>query len=305
MNDLCRKVSGLKDFMKRFFKARNWYVFLLPFLAVFVVFSVYPILYTLILSCSETSLRGIERVTGLKNYATLISDPLFWVAFRNTFRYTLAYLVVGMSLALLFAVLLNRRIRFVGLFRALFFIPVITSDVAVAKIWMQLYQGEFGPLNRLLAPIGLQVGWLTNPRVVMWSIAVLAIWQGLGYYIVLFLSGLQGIPDELYEAAEIDGAGPVRRFFSITIPSLSATIVLTCIMATINCLQVFTPIQLITEGGPANSSVTIGYYLYRQAFEWINRGYASTLAMALFLIILAITMAQNYAINRWLGGGRA
>lgn len=293
----------MKALFKRVFQARRWYLFLLPFLAIFVVFSVYPIVYTLILSCSETSLRGIERITWLKNYAKLLSDPLFWQAFRNTFQYTFVYLVAGMSLALFFAVLLNRKIRFVGLFRALFFIPVITSDVAVAKIWMQLYQGEFGPLNRLLAPIGVQVGWLTNPRVVMWSIAVLAIWQGLGYYIVLFLSGLQGIPDELYEAAEIDGAGPVRRFFSITVPSLSATIVLTCVMATINCLQVFTPIQLITEGGPANSSVTLGFYLYRQAFEWINRGYASTLAMVLFVTILAFTMAQNFAINKWLGGG--
>lgn len=293
----------MRDLLRRILKARLWYLFLMPFFFVFIVFSVYPIIYTLILSLSETSLRGIERMSGLDNYVKLMNDPTFWLALKNTLQYTFTYLVIGMSLALLFAVLLNRKIRFRGLFRAMFFIPVITSDVAVAKIWMQLYQEDFGPLSHWLSALGVRVGWLTNPRMVMWSIAILAIWQGLGYYVVLFLAGLQGIPDELYEAAQIDGAGAVRRFFSVTIPSLSTTIVLTSVMASINCLQVFTPIQLITAGGPANASNTIGFYLYRQAFEWINNGYASTIAVALFAVILVFTMLQNLAINKWLSGG--
>lgn len=289
--------------MVRVFKARGWYLFLLPFFLVFLVFSVYPIVYTLVLSFSETSLRGIERITWFRNYAKLIMDSTFWLALKNTLQYTFTYLIIGMSLALFFAVLLNRKIKFKGLFRAMFFIPVITSDVAVAKIWMQLYQDDFGPLQHWFGALGIRVGWLTDPRMVMWSIAFLAIWQGLGYYVVLFLAGLQGIPDDLYEAAQLDGAGAFRQFFSITVPSLSTTIVLTSVMAAINCLQVFTPIQLITAGGPASASNTLGFYLYRQAFEWINSGYASTIAVALFVIILIFTMLQNMAINRWLSGG--
>lgn len=173
----------------------------------------------------------------------------------------------------------------------------------MAKVWQQLYNNEFGLLNRVLGPLGLARNWLGDARLVLWSIAALAIWNGLGYYIVLFLAGLQAIPQELYEAAQIDGASPLKQFWYVTLPSLATTVVLTAVLAGINCLQVFTPIDLLTKGGPANASNTIGYFMYRHAFQWFNRGYASAISYVLFMIILVFSITQRMVISKWLGEG--
>ncbi len=255
------------------------------------------------LSFAEVDLGGIVGFNGLKNYLELFSDKLFWLALKNTLQYTLTYIIVGLFLSLFFAVLLNRNIRFINknIYRAMFFFPVITSEVAVSLVWRQLYDKNYGFLNRLLEPFGLAQDWLGNPNIALWAITALCIWQGLGYYIILFLSGLQAIPEYLYEAAEIDGAGPLKSFFKITLPLLAPSMVLIFILAGISCFQVFTPMKLITGGGPMNSTMTIGLLIYNQGFEYFERGIASTTSYILFAIVLVFSILQKKVINKLLG----
>lgn len=284
-------------------KGGAWYLCLAPFFVLFAVFWIFPILYSLVLSCAEADLAGIARFIGLGNYAKLLQTPLFWKALGNSFRYTLAYMAIGLTLALFIALLLNRDIRFKGFYRVVYFLPVITSEVAVSMIWNQIYNKEFGYLNQhLFTPLfKIAPGWLTDARLALWSLTALCIWQGMGYYIVLFLAGLQAIPRQLYEAAQIDGAGPVKQLLRVTLPALAPSIVLIFIIAGINCLQVFIPMQIITRGGPADSTYTLGLLIYNHGFDWYNRGMASAISYVLLAIVLGFSVLQRQVIHKWLG----
>ena len=274
-------------------------VALLPSFVLFGVFTIYPIFHSLYLSFFNVSLISTKRsFVGWNNYAALIKNPTFQKAVLNTITYTLGVVPVGILLSLVIAVLLNNKLRFQGLFRTAFFTPVITSMVAVAIVWSWLLEPNYGLINSFLSKLGIAgPGWLTDPKWALPSVILLSIWKNLGYNMVIFLAGLQDIPRDVYESADIDGATPLQKFGYITLPLLKAPMGFAAIMSVIKSMQVFGQIYVMTGGGPANSTMVMVYYLYQQAFEFYRLGYASAVAWVLFAVILVVTLIQNRAFR--------
>ena len=274
-------------------------VALLPSFVLFGVFTIYPIFHSLYLSFFNVSLISTKRsFVGWNNYAALIKNPTFQKAVLNTITYTLGVVPVGILLSLVIAVLLNNKLRFQGLFRTAFFTPVITSMVAVAIVWSWLLEPNCGLINSFLSKLGIAgPGWLTDPKWALPSVILLSIWKNLGYNMVIFLAGLQDIPRDVYESADIDGATPLQKFGYITLPLLKAPMGFAAIMSVIKSMQVFGQIYVMTGGGPANSTMVMVYYLYQQAFEFYRLGYASAVAWVLFAVILVVTLIQNRAFR--------
>lgn len=274
-------------------------VALLPSFVLFGVFTIYPIFHSLYLSFFNVSLISTKRsFVGWNNYAALIKNPTFQKAVLNTITYTLGVVPVGILLSLVIAVLLNNKLRFQGLFRTAFFTPVITSMVAVAIVWSWLLEPNYGLINSFLSKLGIAgPGWLTDPKWALPSVILLSIWKNLGYNMVIFLAGLQDIPRDVYESADIDGATPLQKFGYITLPLLKAPMGFAAIMSVIKSMQVFGQIYVMTGGGPANSTMVMVYYLYQQAFEFYRLGYASAVAWVLFAVILVLTLIQNRAFR--------
>lgn len=267
---------------------------LFPSFVVFAVFTVYPIFHSLYLSFFNVSLIATtKRYVGSGNYATLLNNPTFRKAVVNTLHYTVGVVPIGIFLALVIAVLLNNKLRFLSLFRSAFFTPVITSMVAVSLVWTWMLEPNYGLINSLLLKIGITgPGWLTDPKWAMTSVIILSIWKNLGYNMVIFLAGLQDISTEVYESAQIDGATPIQSFFRITIPMMKPTLGFATIMSIMASMKVFGQIYVMTGGGPANSTMVVVYYLYQQAFEFYRTGYASAVAWVLFAVILVFTIIQ-------------
>jgi multiple sugar transport system permease protein len=250
--------------------------------------------------------NGIKppRYVGLDNFQNLLEDPKFEQALSNTL--TLIGLTVPLEivLALGVAVLLNQPLRGRSLLRTIYFVPVVTSTVAASVVWTSLFQPRYGMLSRLLEPVGLgETKWLVEPSLVLIPIAVVAIWQRLGFDMVIFLAGLQAIPDVLYEAAVIDGSNRWQRFRYVTLPMLSPTTFLIAVLAIINSFQIFDQVYIITlrtvPGGVGGSATTLTYYLFRRAFTQNEFGYASAIALALFLLILGVTVVQLALQRYW------
>ena len=268
---------------------------LLPSFVIFCVFTLYPVFHSLYLSFFNVSLISSRRsFVGWNNYAALIKNPTFQKAVLNTVIYTLGVVPAGIILSLFAAVLLNNKLKFRGLFRTAFFTPVVTSMVAVAIVWSWMLEPNYGLINSLLSKIGIAgPGWLTDPKWALPSVILLSIWKNLGYNMVIFLAGLQDIPRDIYESADIDGATPVQKFIYITLPLLRGPLGFAAIVSVIKSMQVFGQIYVMTGGGPANSTMVIVYYLYQQAFEFYRLGYASAVAWVLFAAIFVLTLLQN------------
>lgn len=275
------------------------YLFLAPQLVGLIVFSLGPLVFLFVLSFFSWDGFGHERFVGWRNFQFTFSDPDFWKAVLNTIYYTVLTVPAGIILAILVAVALN-RIRFRNVYRVLYFMPVVTSSVAVGVIWMWLLNGKFGVLNALLAQIGIHgPDWLTNTQLVMPSIAIVSIWWGLGFNMILFLAGLQSIPQVFYEAAEIDGASKFQQFRRITIPLLSPTTLFVSIITIIGSFQVFDQTYVITDGGPAKASYTLVLHIYKLAFENFTFGKSAAAAVCLFVMILVFTSLQLYLSKKW------
>ncbi len=272
---------------------------LLPSLIIFGAFTVYPIFYSLYLSFFNASLLSpVRTYAGFDNYINLLQNPTFQKAVRNTIHYTIGVVPIGIALALVIAVLLNNRLRFRSFFRAAFFAPVVTSMVAVSIVWTWMLEPNYGLINGLLAKIGIAgPGWLTDPSWAMTSVILLSIWKNLGFNMVIFLAGLQNIPEEINESADLDGVTPFQRLRFITVPMIKGPIGFAVIVSMIKSMQVFGQIYVMTGGGPANSTMVIVYYLYQQAFEFYRSGYASAVAWVLFVAILILTLVQNRLIK--------
>ncbi len=262
-----------------------------------------------VLMAFSTSFQRWNAITppefvGFANFRRLLADPNFHQAFLNTLK-LLALVVPGeVVLALLVAVMLNQPLRARNLFRTAYFLPVVTSTVAASVVWTSIFQPRYGSLSNLLAPLGLgEVRWLVDPGLVLIPIAVVAIWQRIGFDMVLFLAGLQAIPAELYEAARIDGAGRWQRFRHVTLPLLSPTTFLVVVLAVINGFQIFDQVYIMTlrtvPGGVGGSATTLTYYLYRRAFTNSEFGYASAVALVLFAAILLVTVFQLRIQRFW------
>ena len=276
------------------------FILLVPNLLGFLIFTVFPVVASFVLSFSEWDLLSPMKFVGVSNYVNLASDETFWKVLWNTFYFTLGTVPIGIALSHLRAVALNHKIRGVKLFRAMYFLPVISSTVAVAIVWQWLYNPHFGLLNYILSLFGIEGPlWLTSTTWAMPAVIITSIWKGLGFNMLLFLAGLQGIDSQFYEAAKIDGANAVRQFFHITVPLLAPTTFFVTVMSIINSFQVFDQIHVMTQGGPARSTSVLVHYLYQNAFQYFKMGYASAIAYVLFIIVFVVTMLQFRRTKSW------
>jgi multiple sugar transport system permease protein len=273
--------------------------FLAPALTLIAVFFVLPVIAGLLLSATDFDIYAIgdphvTRFTGVSNYTQLLGDPEFWNAVRNTLVYVLigGPLVVAASLGA--AMLVNaRRVKARGLFRVVFFTPVVTTLVAVAIVWRYLYQPDYGLLNWLLSRFGLHgADWLGDPHWAMPAIILLAVWKNFGYNMLIFVAGLQSIPQELYEAAELDGADPWQRFRHVTLPGLRPSLIFVTVMTLLGNFQLFSEPYVMTQGGPLRSTVSLVMLMYEQGFRWWRMGRAAAIAFVLFLLMLTATRFQ-------------
>ncbi len=284
---------------------REWfwgYLMIAPTGLGLAIFYLYPIVRTLYFSFTDWGAFGNFEWTGLENYRALAEDGRVLTALGNTFLYSFLVLL-GVPLSVVVAALLNTKgLRGVGFYRTLYFLPVVTMPVAVAIVWQWIYNGEFGILNFLLSLVGIDgTSWLTNPDTALVAIAVVGIWMSLGYSVVILLAGLQGIPRHYYEAAELDGAGPFRQFFSVTVPLLSPSIFFVSVLTLIHALQVFDLVfVMIRSTNPALPSVrTVVYLFFQEAFVDNDRGYAAAIVMTLLVVILLMTLVQFRLQKKW------
>ena len=274
------------------------FAFLALNLVGYVLFKLIPILMALILSFSKwnfiSGVRGV-KIVGFSNYLKLVSDPVFTTSFVNTIVYAIAMVPVSIFLSLILGVILNEYVFGKGFLRLAFYLPYISSMVAVSMVWMILFIPSYGPINTFLSTLGVThpPRWLNASSTSLLSIMIVGVWQSLGYNIIIVLAGLQGISRSLYESADIDGANVVRKFFSITIPSLSSTLFFLVMIAFVRSFQVFTPVQVMTQGGPGNSSSVLVYYIYNTAFQNSDIGYASAMSWVLFLLVFVFTVMRN------------
>jgi len=280
------------------------YFFLAPALGTLLIFFFLPVAAAFLMSFTDFDIYSLgnlkrARIILFGNYSHLLSDPLFWKVLLNTAYYAggTVPLVVVLSLAL--ALALNGPIRGRVALRTLYFMPVVSSTVAVAMVWRWIY-APFGAVNALLTRLGLPaIPWLVSPTWAMPAVIGMSVWQNLGYSMVIFLAGLQGIPRHLYDAAAVDGATGWQRFWRITLPLLSPTTFFVLVMALISSFQVFGQVYMLTEGGPAYATSTIVFYIYEKAFLSLHMGYASALAWVLFAIIFLLTLAQVRMQREW------
>lgn len=277
------------------------YLFLLPNIIGFLVFSSLPVLATLVISTLHWDLIRPPTFVALQNYQQMLfSDATFWTVLRNTTYYVVGTVPVGIVLSLLLALALNAEIRGITVFRAIFFIPVISSAVAVAVVWQWLFNSDFGLINYGLSLLGMKaIPWLSSTAWAMPAVIIMAIWKHVGYDMVIYLAGLQGIPSTLYEAAAIDGADRWNRFRFITVPLLTPTTFFILVISIINSFQVFDLAFILTRGGPGDATNTVVMYIYNQAFQFFQMGYAAAVAWVLFLIILVITLVQWRVQKNW------
>lgn len=271
--------------------------FILPSLLGFVVFTLIPVIISLFLSFTKWNFMegwGAIKFTGLENYIRLFTDDWFIRSYLNNILFTVVTVPVLLALGMVIAVIINKFIYGGGVVRVMIFIPYIASVVAVCAVWMVLLQPSYGPINSFLRAIGIENPpmWLADFNWSLPSIMIIYVWQQVGYYSIVFIAGLKGISEDVYEAARVDGASSIRQFFNITIPLLSPTTFFLTIMGIIGSFKVFDQISVLTQGGPGNSSSVMAYYVYRTAFEYFDMGYANTLAWALFLLVFVVTLIQ-------------
>ena len=286
-----------------------------------ILFRVLPIIYAFTLSFHDWGIGGSKGFIGLRNYQWLMKDPFFWQSFWNTINYAIIAVPLSLIVSLFIASLLNKGLKMLGLFRTIYFLPVVTSIVAISIVWKWLYDPQRGVFNYLLTLMGMHpLRWLEEPSgiieliigkklpyllkgpsLALVAIAFMSVWKSMGYNIIIFLAGLKNIPDVYYEASLIDGAGAFQRLRHITLPLLSPTTFYVTLMTTIASLQIFAPVWLMTgppPGGPLGRTSVIIYYLYQKGYEEYQVGYGTAIAFVFFLFILAITIFQKVYMEK-------
>ena len=275
------------------------WLFIMPTMLGLIILNIIPIFQTIYQSFFKTGDFGRENIfVGLANYVRLFQDADIWQAVINTFKYTIVEVPISIIISLVLAVLLNRKIKGKSLYRTIFFLPMVVAPAAIAMVWRWLYNSDFGLINNLF---GINVKWVSNPNIAIYSIAVIGIWSILGYNMVLFIGGLQEIPKDYYEAAAIDGASGIYQFYKITIPLLSPTIFFVIVTRIIAALQVFDLIFMVMDRNslalPKTQSLV--YLFYKYSFIQADMGYGSTIVVLLLAIILVITAFQMVAQKKW------
>lgn len=276
------------------------YLFVLPSFLGFAVFMLIPIIYGFYLSL--TNYNGLEKCdfVGLRNYITMFSDDYFRVSLKNNIVYTVVTVPLTIIFALFLAVVINQGIKGAGVFKAMIFFPQVCSYVAVGIVWGIIFS-ENGLINSFLRSLGAQNVpiWLQSSKWALWAIMLVAIWKQTGYFMIMLLAGLQGIPRHLYEAAEMDGAGVFAKFFKITLPMLSSTMFMVMVLAIIGSFQVYDLIAIMTGGGPGTATNVLVFRIYQEGFKNSHFGYASAIAYFLFLVVMILTIIQFKLQNKW------
>ncbi|RJG23181.1 sugar ABC transporter permease [Paenibacillus thiaminolyticus] len=272
------------------------WLFLLPEIVGMLLLNVFALGFSLYLSFTDWDLlSGVSGIkfAGLQNYIHLFQDPTIWKALYNNLVYTVLTVPLPIAIALVLAVVIHSKVYFKDYFKVVFFIPYISSIIAVAAVWSILFHPSLGPINQFLMDLGVSnpPKWLVDPKTSLISVAIISAWAGLGYTIIIYMAGLSNISEELYEAAEIDGATGMKKFFNITIPMLRPTTFFLLITMLIGSFKVFDIISYLTEGGPDNSSTVIVFRIYQEGFVNYKMGYASAISWLLFAIIGLITAA--------------
>ncbi|WP_203662941.1 carbohydrate ABC transporter permease [Lacticaseibacillus sp. 53-4] len=279
----------------RLARRQRWtaYSFIAPNFLGFFIFTLIPVVFSFVLAFMSWDSFSTPKFVGLGNFQKMIHDTTFWISFKNTFLYTIGVVPATLVISLGLAILLNKKLKGVKFFRTAFFFPYVTSLVAIAVVWNMLFHPTMGPINQFLRHfITNPPGWATSSQWALTAIIIVSIWRFMGYYMILYLAGLQSVPQELYEAAEMDGAGKWKQFTNVTLPSLRPTTFFVTIMLVINCFKVFDLVQVMTDGGPGRATNVLVYDIYEEAFVKFNFGYASAIALVLFVIVLGITIIQ-------------
>ena len=270
-------------------------LFLLPSLMGFLVFIIYPVFYSLGVSFTDWDLINPMKFVGIKNYQSLVNDSTFWHSLKNTFLFIIGYLPSVMIIGLLVALLLNSKLCLKPVFRGVYFLPVVTSWVAVSLVWKWLFNPKYGLINYFLTMIGLHgPNWLNDPKTAMLAIIITSVWKDIGFIMVLYLGGLQNISVSLYEAADTDGADKWHQFWKITLPMLKQTTFFVSMISLINSFQVFDQVNIMTAGGPGDATTVLVQNIYNSAFKYSEMGYAAAMSWILFLIILVVSIVQMW-----------
>lgn len=286
-------------------EARAGWAFVTPALLLIGIFFAIPVLAAFLLSFTDFDIYSVAdfsstRFIGLQNYRELAASPLFWTALRNTLFFVVVGGPLSAAVSLLAAVLVNARlVRFKPFFRSAFFAPWVTTLVAMALVWRYIYHPQYGLLNAALGLVGIgPVDWLGDPQWAMPSLTLLSVWKNFGFNMLVFLAGLQSIPEELYEAASLDGAGAWRRFRHITLPMLGPTFVFVGVVTMIASFQIFSEPYIMTQGGPLKATLTLVLYMYEEGFRWWRLGLSASIAVVLFALTLLATLVQLWLQRR-------
>jgi ABC-type sugar transport system permease subunit len=275
------------------------YLLVSPYVLFVIVFVLFPVLFCLFLTFNKWNIIAPMHFIGLDNYTHLVHDRLFWLAIWNTLKFLLLHIPLQLIVALFLAELLNRKLKGISFFRASFFLPVIVSGVVISILWQQLLGYDAGMINRFLTFIGLhKVGWLMDPDIAIYSIAVMVTWKNVGLYVILFLVGLQTVPPQYYEAAKLEGATRWQQFYHITLPMINPTIFMVVILSTIGGFSLFIEPYVMTAGGPMNQTLSAVLYIYKQAFQYYNMGYSATLGFFYAIMIMTVVVLQKKFIEK-------
>ena len=277
------------------------YLYLMPTLVGLLLFSAGAVAASFLISFTEWDIITPPRWIGFDNYAGLWHSDFFWEVLRHTFEFVLLAVPASVLASLALALLVNTSLRGITLFRTAYFLPVVSSMIAVALVWSWMFNPRYGLLNTLLGLLfGIQgPAWLDDTSWALPAMVIVTVWKGLGYSMVIFLAGLQNIPADVYHAARLDGAGAWRRFRHITLPLLSPTTFFVLVITLINAFQVFEQTYVLTKGGPANSTVTLSYYVYQNAFQFFHMGNAAAVSYVLFALLFGVTLLQFRLQRRW------
>lgn len=290
-----------KNFSIARMEMRYAVILILPAFILMGIFQIYPVFSGFAMSLTQWDGFSEKIFTGFENYITAFQDDNFRTAILNTLVYTVGTVPTTVIIALILAALMNTNVRGITAFRTIYYLPTITSGVAIAMVWKWLFNTDYGLINTTLYQMGVKtmIPWLGSSDYAMISVIIMSVWKSIGNNVIIILAGLQSVSNSLYEAVSIDGANAFQRFRYITVPMVSPTLFLVIIMTTIGSFQVFDVVMTLTKGGPGNSTMVAVYYIYRTAFENFKMGYASAMAFILFVIIMLVTLLQWIIKNRW------
>jgi multiple sugar transport system permease protein len=276
------------------------WAFLLPNLLGFLVFTLFPVFASLALSFANWDILGTIRFAGMANFVRAATDPLFWRVMINTAYFTFAVVPLQMILSFAVSLLLNQKIGGLSAYRTVYFLPEVCSTIAIAAVWVWIYEPDYGLMNEILRLFGIKgPQWLRSTTWAMPAVIISQVWRGLGFNIVVILAGLQGIPQTYYEAAQMDGASSWDRIRRITLPLMTPTIFFLVVMGVIRSFQVFNSIYVMTAGGPGDATRTLVYFIYQAAYVWLELGYGSSLAWVLAFCLFAVTLVQWRFQKTW------